>query len=659
MIRKAAKEDIVSVTKIYEAILDNEEAGGSVGWMRGVYPTEQTALAALEKGTLYVYEEEGRIVAAAKIDQDQVPEYADCQWEHEAPDSQVMVLHTLVVDPACSRRGYGKEFVRFYEAYASEKNSPYLRMDTNAKNRAARRMYTKLGYKEVGIVPCEFNGIPDVQLVCLEKKLERSMKQVIIFAGTTEGRAFGEWLAENGVETLVCVATEYGRQLVEPGEHLTVHQGRMEPEEMEVLLEKEGRPLVLDVTHPYAVEVSKNIRAACEKAGCEYLRLIRPSLVREADGDCVMVDSVEEAVEWLEGTKGRILVTTGSKELQKFTALSDYQERVYARVLATPEVVKSCTELGFTGQHLICMQGPFSLDLNTAMLRQLEADYLVTKESGKAGGFEEKLEAARLAGAKVVLIGRPPEQQGISPEEGKELLRNRFSLPEGKRFVTLAGIGMGSWENMTGEAQKAFQEADCILGAGRMLESLRGLGKPLFDVYDPKRMVEYVKSHPGFEKLAVALSGDTGFYSGAKRLTDTFEREGFEVRVLPGISSVSYFCSRLRISWEDVKLISVHGRRENLVAAVQAHFRTFTLLGGRDGVDALCRELLDYGLEEVKIYLGERLHYPDERIILGTPEELLSGSFDGLCVALIENPQFYGGVRSCIPDEDFLREKLP
>lgn len=172
MIRKALKEDIPSIARIYEAIHTEEEAGRvTIGWVRGIYPTAQTALDALARGTLFVYEDNGAIVAAAKIDQTQVPEYADCTWAHDAPEDQIMVLHTLVVDPIGPRRGYGKAFVRFYEAYALSHGCRYLRMDTNERNVIARRMYAKLGYKEPGIVSCVFNGIPDVRLVCLEKKL--------------------------------------------------------------------------------------------------------------------------------------------------------------------------------------------------------------------------------------------------------------------------------------------------------------------------------------------------------------------------------------------------------------------------------------------------------------------------------------------------------
>ena len=498
------------------------------------------------------------------------------------------------------------------------------------------------------------------------------MKQVIVFAGTTEGRQLSAWLAAAGVETLCSVATEYGELLVEKQPHLSVHQGRLLPEEMEQLFAEEGKPLVLDVTHPYAVAVSANIKAACEKAGCEYLRLIRPSLMNKnackTAEEIVVVESVEAAVNFLKTTEGSIFVTTGSKELAKFTALPDYQNRVYARVLATPEVVTQCTEAGFTGPHLICMQGPFSKELNLAMLRSIGAAWMVTKEAGRAGGFEEKMTAAKEAGVKVVLIGRPQEQAGLSIEEGVKLLAERFHIPsdltdsrdeKNGRIAYLVGIGMGTPDHLTGEARAAFEKADCILGSGRMLDFFQNTGKPLFDAYDPAKMLAYVQEHPEHRTIVVALSGDVGFYSGARRLISAFGNAGIRTELITGISSVTYFCSRLQIPWEDVKLMSIHGRRENLIAAVRTHFRTFTLLGGRDNVASLCEKLEKYGFENVKLYIGERLHYPEERITEGTPAELNKKAFDSLCVAIIENPSYMSGLRSCIPDEEFQRGDAP
>lgn len=172
MIRKATKNDLPAVAEIYEKIHDAEEAGClTIGWNRSIYPTAATAREAWEKGELFVLEEQGQILAAAKINREQVTEYELAQWKWDAPDSGIMVLHTLVVDPASGRKGYGSAFVAFYEAYAREHGCLCLRMDTNEKNAVARTLYKKLGYREAGIVPCTFNGIPGVSLVCLEKKL--------------------------------------------------------------------------------------------------------------------------------------------------------------------------------------------------------------------------------------------------------------------------------------------------------------------------------------------------------------------------------------------------------------------------------------------------------------------------------------------------------
>ena len=168
-IRKAAAADVPAVARIYDAIHDAEEAGRqTIGWIRGVYPTAATAEAALARGDLYVLEADA-ILGAAIINRIQMDCYSGAPWEHEAAEDEVCVLHTLVISPSAGGRGCGREFVRFYEDYAREHGCPELRMDTNARNKRARAMYAKLGYKEIAVVPTVFNGIPNVDLVLLEK----------------------------------------------------------------------------------------------------------------------------------------------------------------------------------------------------------------------------------------------------------------------------------------------------------------------------------------------------------------------------------------------------------------------------------------------------------------------------------------------------------
>ena len=493
-------------------------------------------------------------------------------------------------------------------------------------------------------------------------------KQVIIFAGTTEGRTISEYLASFKVPVTACVATEYGETLLTENEYLKVHAGRMDQEEIAAFIREKGAELVIDATHPYAAVVSENVAAACEREQVDYVRLIRGSSAESVD-QAVLVGSVDEAVEYLKKTEGNILATTGSKELFKYTQIPGFEKRVFARVLSTGEVAAACEKLGFVGKNLICMQGPFSEELNIAMLHQFDCKYLVTKETGKAGGFEEKLHAAKAAGATLVLVGRPPEQKGYSYDEVLEMMRIRFHLAaasvlevqptQAKRKVTLVGIGIGTPEGMTVEAAQVIEKADLLVGADRMLAAAADKHKPTFSAYEPRKIGDYLELHPEYQRIVVLLSGDIGFYSGAKRLYEELEQRDFEVDALCGISSVVYFCGKLRTAWEDVCLLSTHGRSANLVGAVKSHHKTFTLLGKGESVHVLCQELMEYGLAHVTVHIGIQLGYEDEKILSGTPEELLKQSINGLCVALIENETPFSGIRACVDDEEFSRGKAP
>lgn len=171
MIRKAEIKDVSAVGRIYKNIHDAESRGELViGWIADIYPLESTARDAFERGDLFVYEEEGQILGSAIINQLPVDAYSRIEWKYPAEENEVMVLHTLVVDPSAMKRGIGREFVKFYEDYAQKAGCKVLQLDTNERNSVARRFYQKLGYREAGIVPCRFNGIPGVQLVCLEKQ---------------------------------------------------------------------------------------------------------------------------------------------------------------------------------------------------------------------------------------------------------------------------------------------------------------------------------------------------------------------------------------------------------------------------------------------------------------------------------------------------------
>lgn len=505
------------------------------------------------------------------------------------------------------------------------------------------------------------------------------MDKILLFAGTTEGRNLAEFLEKNQIPAEVCVATQYGETLLEEGKYLHVHAGRLDETEMEQQIQKKQITLVIDATHPYAVIVSQNIRRACSRTGTEYIRLAR----KETDAswkqemeDVTEVASVAEAAAFLAKKEGRIFAATGSKELSAYQVIPDYQNRVVARVLSTPEAVSECAMLGFSGKNLICMQGPFTEDLNVAMLRQAQASWMVTKESGKAGGFLEKLRAAKKAGAKLVVIKRPGERSEEIAEDQKEeklyaicdegqirsLLVKRLGICP-KRQLYLVGIGMGNEKNRTVEAEQICQSAHLLIGARRMLQSVKTEGKVVFESYKPDEIAAYLAEHPQYETAAVLLSGDIGFYSGAKKLYDAIERteglEQMEIYPVSGISSVVYFCGKLGVSWEDVHLLSLHGRKQNLIDAVKYHEKVFVLCGEKDGIPKICCKLKEYGLGDVKVAVGTDLSYEQERIVQGTAESLMKEDFAPLSVLLICNPDVKKRIGHGLDDDLFLRGKVP
>lgn len=482
------------------------------------------------------------------------------------------------------------------------------------------------------------------------------MCKVIVFAGTTEGREIAEFLDRREISAHICVATEYGEQLLQGGKHLEISHERLDSEEMEQLIKEKKCEMVIDATHPYAAEVTINLKKACDAAGVSYLRVLRENQEEQDSRDCLYAESVEDAVALLEHTKGNILATTGSKEAVKYTVLTDYEKRVFLRVLSLPKVVKQCQELGFQGKNLICMQGPFSKELNMAMLRQWDCKYLVTKMSGATGGFREKIDAARTCGCIPVIIGRPLKEEGISVNECKRVLCQKFSL-RSQAEISLVGIGMGSRENRTEEALKAIREADLLIGARRMIDASREFGKDCYVEYDSQKIARYLAEHPEYEKVAVLLSGDPGFNSGAKKLLDVL---GDQVKVICGVSSVSYFMSRIRKSWDDVLITSAHGKSTNLITLIKRNKKVCAILGTRDGIRKLAQEMAAHGMQRARLYTGECLSYPEERIQKGTPEDFLTYEADPLSIVYVENPDARKEyVTHGISDTEFIREKVP
>ena len=493
--------------------------------------------------------------------------------------------------------------------------------------------------------------------------------KVLLFGGTIEGRKLAEAIAVSlnrgldhglcrGIELChVCVATEYGASLLPKNERMIIHHERMDAEAIAELIKSVGFDVCIDATHTYAELVSRNIKEACDDNGVKLYRMLRDDMSYKrdinadrrinADGfDSIKsFDSIHDAVSYLKGTKGNILTSTGSKELKEFTAIDDYRIRVYARVLPVKEVVAACEELGFAASNLYCMQGPFSVEMNIAMINACKAEHIVTKASGSAGGFDEKYEAAMLTGAELIIIGRPKEvsEDVYSLEEVYEVLGVNEAIPgkinKNSHRAYIIGTGCGDTGLLTLDALKAIRESSCVIGAARMIDNLRQGDmldkKDILISYSSEETARYLRDNKP-DSIALLYSGDIGFYSGAKGIEDVLI--GYSVVRIPGISSGVYFCDKLGIPWQDVRFTSCHGRELDIKKETEGYNKLLILLGKEKDAGEICNKLCKLKRGKARVYIGERLSYDDEKITEGFAEELKDIITDPLAVMLILFP---------------------
>lgn len=228
-----------------------------------------------------------------------------------------------------------------------------------------------------------------------------------------------------------------------------------------------------------------------------------------------------------------------------------------------------------------------------------------------------------------------------------------------KGRVYLIGMGLGTPGTMTADAADAAEDCDLLIGAARLLEPWREQGKDTVALVPAQDIADCIARQPDGSTVGVLLSGDVGFYSGAKALYPLLEE--YEVIAIPGVSSLNYFCARIHTAWQDANIVSAHGRSCDTAGEVARHAKTFFLTGGENGAGEICAALRDRGLGGVKVWVGERLSYPDESISYGTAAELAEEEFDSLAVLLAVNPtpEKAGAYMPTLTDEDFLRGEVP
>ena len=222
--------------------------------------------------------------------------------------------------------------------------------------------------------------------------------------------------------------------------------------------------------------------------------------------------------------------------------------------------------------------------------------------------------------------------------------------------IDLVGTGMEGSATLTAEAALAIRKAELLIGAQRMLDAVPEDGRKRICSYDAQKIADLISCEP-VSRAAILLSGDVGFFSGAKRLMQTLQ--GHDILLIPGISSVPYFCAKIAVSWEDLCIVSLHGQDSSIAVHVLTNERTFFLLGGLVTASQVCDRLCAFGLGTVRVSIGSRLGYPDEQIFTGTAQELTTVKCSRLSVMIVENPLYLGYLPCCIPDAEFIREHVP
>lgn len=492
--------------------------------------------------------------------------------------------------------------------------------------------------------------------------------KLVLFSGTTEGRKLSELLAAAGIRHTVCVATEYGSELMEKGGPAEICVGRMDAAQITAFLGDRGfgaEDLVIDATHPYAVEATANIRKAAENSGTGYLRVLRGEDAADT-GTVRWYDTMEECAAALEEEAGRVLLTTGSKELSAYchTVSDATRERTCVRILPAQESLMICQASGIAAKNILAMQGPFSAEMNRAILRQYDIRHLVTKDSGAAGGFEEKLLAAKETGVICHVIRRPEKEEGVDLYEAYERVTGRKAQDIPGRQIILAGYGPGSHHLTTQEVRRSIEEADAVFGADRLIADLSAHKK--YAMYRAGDIIPQLQADPQIRRAVILFTGDSGFYSGARAMYRELRAwdESADIRILPGISSVSLLAARLGESYDDAAIVSIHGRKtpgamHQLLQKIRFHEKTFVLLSGDEDVRDIGERLCSCGMD-ARITVGSDLSYESEMIRTLSPAE--ASSFRGtgvLTVLILHDPCEKRPILPVLSDDDLLRDRVP
>lgn len=489
------------------------------------------------------------------------------------------------------------------------------------------------------------------------------MKKILIFGGTTEGREIAEHLAQCKISCDVCVATAYGEQLIEKSQFIGIKAGRLGYKEIDELVSSGQYAAVIDATHPYAEEITKNIQMCVAKTGIPFFRFEREvEGLNEKEGICFF-DTAEECAKALKNVPGKIFLSTGSKNIDVFCKVPGIRERLVVRVLPNAESMDICAREGLEGFQIIAMQGPFTKEMNKVQMSDYGISVLVTKESGRNGGEDEKIQAAKEIGIPCFVIKKPVLTETANDSHNSTAFEvNSYSrlyermnqmlnlkiIDKASLSISVIGTGPGDKEQLTVYALGKIEGAKYLFGAPRLIEMAARLNPaakkmPLYRAKDIVSEIEKIKAdNTGTTEIAALFSGDSGFYSGADNLCRELETiNDATVELVPGISSIQYLSSKLFLSWQDAKILSLHGRPVDewlpvLRASLSENKKIFCLTSRARDLQSIGKLILEnYEENQFIVFAGFNLSYSDEQILRLAAEDCLNIEKEELCSLMI------------------------
>lgn len=246
---------------------------------------------------------------------------------------------------------------------------------------------------------------------------------LLVLAGTEDGRCLASELESHGHQVWVSTLTEYGAQIAE-AQGLHTRHGALDEAGLFNLFEQNSITGLIDATHPYAEKIHELARRVSKEAEIPYFRWERPKISSEDSPLIHWAAGLEEAGKLACHLGQRIFLSTGSKNLKDWLEVQGFKEReIFVRVLPKAEVLRQCEALGFKPYQIIAAQGPFSQRFNEALWEQLKIDVVITKESGQVGGTEEKIKACLKLEIPIIVLERPQSEKLEPVETIEEFLQ--------------------------------------------------------------------------------------------------------------------------------------------------------------------------------------------------------------------------------------------